>query len=78
MLEARNRAFHHMLVNGVEVEFREVEGRVRGDVVRVLDFERPDNNDWLAVNQFTVSESSNTRRPDGCFSSTACPWASSN
>lgn len=39
-----------MLVNGVEVEYREGEGRVRGDVVRVLDFETPDRNDWLAVN----------------------------
>ena len=63
-LEARNRAFHRMLVNGVEVEYREGEGRVRGDVVRVLDFETPDRNDWLAVNQFTVSENRNTRRPD--------------
>ena len=63
-LEARNRAFHRMLVNGVEVEYREGEGRVRGDVVKVLDFERPDRNDWLAINQFTVSENRNTRRPD--------------
>ena len=63
-LEVRNRAFHRMLVNGVEVEYREGEGRVRGDVVRVLDFETPDRNDWLAVNQFTVSENRNTRRPD--------------
>ena len=51
-------------MNGVEVEYREGEGRVRGDVVRVLDFETPDRNDWLAVNQFTVSENRNTRRPD--------------
>ena len=62
--EARNRAFHRMLVNGVEVEYREGEDRVRGNVVRVLDFERPYNNDWLAVNQFTVTEDQNTRRPD--------------
>ena len=63
-LEARNRAFHRMLVNGVEVEYREGVGRVRGDVVKVLDFERPDRNDWLAISQFTVSENRNTRRPD--------------
>ena len=62
--EARNRAFHWMLVNGVEIEYREGEGRVRGDVARVLDFERPNNNDWLAANQFTVTEDRNTRRPD--------------
>ena len=63
-LEARNRAFHRMLVNGVEVEYREAEGRVRGDLVRVIDFDEPANNDWLAVNQFTVTEDQSTRRPD--------------
>ena len=63
-LEARNREFHRMLVNGVEVEYREAEGRVRGDQVRVIDFDGPANNDWLAVNQFTVTEDRNTRRPD--------------
>ena len=63
-LEARNRAFHRMLVNGVEVEYREANGRVRGDQVRVIDFDNPAANDWLAVNQFTVTENQNTRRPD--------------
>ena len=63
-LEARNREFHWMLVNGVEVEYREAGGGVRGDQARVLDFENPTNNDWLAVNQFTVTEDQNTRRPD--------------
>ena len=63
-LEARNRAFHRMLVNGVEVEYRDSDGRVRGDQVRVIDFETPANNDWLAINQFTVTEDRNTRRPD--------------
>ena len=29
-----------------------------------VDFENPANNDWLAVNQFTVTEHKNTRRPD--------------
>ena len=63
-LGARNRAFHRMLVNGVEIEYREAGGRVRGDLVRVIDFDRPSNNDWLAVNQLTVTENRNTRRPD--------------
>ena len=31
---------------------------------RVIDFSEPDNNDWLAVNQFTVAENKHTRRPD--------------
>ncbi len=62
--EARNRAFHRMLVNGVTVEYRDTGGRVRGDQVRVIDFDDFSNNDWLAVNQFTVTEDRNTRRPD--------------
>ena len=63
-LEARNREFHRMLVNGVEIEYRESGGQVRGDLVRVIDFDEPANNDLLAVNQFTVTENRNTRRPD--------------
>ena len=70
-LEARNRAFHRMLVNGVEIEYRDAEGRVRGDQVRVIDFDNPAGNDWLAVNQFTVTKDlselragGNKRRPD--------------
>ena len=63
-LEARNRAFHRMLVNGVEIEYRDAEGRVIGGQVQVIDFENPAKNDWLAVNQFSVTENRNTRRPD--------------
>ena len=63
-LEARNRSFHRMLVEGVTVEYRAGGGAIRGAQVRVLDFDYPSNNDWLAVNQFTVTESGNTRRPD--------------
>ena len=63
-LEGRNRAFHRMLVNGVTVEYREGEGRVRGDQVRVIDFDDFSKNDWLAVNQFAVTEDRYSRRPD--------------
>ena len=63
-LEARNRAFHRMLVDGVEIEYRDSDGRMRGDQVRVIGFESRDNNDWLAVNQLTVTEDRSTRRPD--------------
>ncbi len=62
--ETRNRAFHRMLVEGVTVEYRSVDGTVSGAQARVIDFEHPANNDWLAVNQFTVTENKNTRRPD--------------
>ena len=63
-LAARNRAFHRMLVWGVEVEYRTAEGAIRGAQAQVVDFDRPSANDWLAVNQFTVTENKHTHRPD--------------
>ena len=63
-LEARNRAFHRMVVDGVTVEHVDTDGAIRGAQVRVLDFDEPEANDWLAVNQFTVVESKHERRPD--------------
>ncbi len=59
-----NREVHRMLVRGVEVEYRTNDGAIAGDQARVLDFDRPDNNDWVAVNQFTVAEGQHNRRPD--------------
>ena len=63
-LEARNRDFHRMLVAGVTVEYVDANGRVRGAQVCVPDFDEPESNDWLAVNQFTVVENRHERRPD--------------
>jgi type I restriction enzyme, R subunit len=60
----RNRAVHHMLMDGVTVEYRRKDGLIAGAQTRVIDFDDPDNNDWLAVNQFTVAEGEHTRRPD--------------
>ena len=62
--EARNRAFHRMLVDGVTVEYRTDDGAIRGAQARVVDFEEAEANDWLAVNQFTVTEGQSTRRAD--------------
>lgn len=62
-----NRHFHKLLTYGVPVTYREegqVDGQERGDFVRLLDFETPANNDWLAVNQFTIAGPRHTRRPD--------------
>ena len=53
-----------MLANGVEVEYRRGDGSIRGASVRLIDFDNPDNNDWLVVNQFTVEEGQHNRRPD--------------
>ena len=63
-LISNNRAFHRMLRDGVPVEYRRKEGSIAGDQVRLIDFDNPDANDWLAVNQFTVIEGQNNRRPD--------------
>jgi type I restriction enzyme, R subunit len=61
---ARNEAFHRMLVDGVNVEYRRPEGSIAGAQARLIDFDEPANNDWLAVNQFTVVENSHNRRAD--------------
>jgi type I restriction enzyme R subunit len=63
-LVGRNHAVHRMLVDGVTVEYRRKDGSITGAQARVIDFDSADNNDWVAVNQFTVSEGHNTRRPD--------------
>ena len=63
-LEVRNRAFHRMLVEGVGVEYRTADGAVRGAQARVIDFDHSANNDFLAVNQFTVVENKRQRRAD--------------
>ena len=63
-LESRNRALHRMCTGGVTVEYRDGAGRVRGAQARPIDFREPSNNDWLAVNQFTVVEDGRERRPD--------------
>ncbi|MGH7481793.1 MAG: type I restriction endonuclease subunit R [Longimicrobiales bacterium] len=63
-LETRNRALHRMLVEGVTVEFRREDGSIGGAQARVLDFDDIAGNDWLAVNQFAVSEDRHVRRPD--------------
>ena len=63
-LVANNRKFHHRLCDGVQIEYRRADGSVAGDLVRLIDFDDPANNDWLAVNQFTVIEGQHNRRPD--------------
>src|SRR5208337_879351 len=48
----------------VEIEYRRADGTIAGDRVRLIDFERPERNDFVAVNQFTVIEGQHNRRPD--------------
>ncbi|MBX3372592.1 MAG: type I restriction endonuclease subunit R [Phycisphaeraceae bacterium] len=64
---ARNRVFQRLLVDGVTVEEKRQDGFIGGVIVRLVDFDEPDNNDWLAVNQFTVTAggtNGHNRRPD--------------
>ena len=46
------------------VEYQRKDGSIGGDLVRVLDYDNPENNEFLAVNQFTVVEDGHERRPD--------------
>lgn len=61
---AENLRFHELLTKGVAVEYRNAEGEVRNALAWLVDFDTPENNDWLAVNQYTVIEAGRNRRPD--------------
>lgn len=63
VLLTANRHFHKLLVNGVPVQYQK-DGETRGDFVRLVDWQDPENNDWVAVNQFTIKGPRHTRRPD--------------
>ena len=64
LLVLDNRRLHRLLVDGVEVEYTGSDGNIVGDRLRLIDFADAANNDWLAVNQFTVVEGDRKRRPD--------------
>ena len=63
-LVEENRRLHRLIVEGVDVEFHAEDGTIRGDKVRLVDFDEPDANDWLVVDQMVVIESGRNRRPD--------------
>jgi len=63
VLLTANRHFHKLLINGVLVQYQK-DGETRGDFVRLVDWQYPENNDWIAVNQFTIKGPRHTRRPD--------------
>jgi type I restriction enzyme, R subunit len=63
-LVEENRRLHKLMVEGVDVEFYGEDGMIRGDKVRLIDFDDLGSNDWLATGQFTVIEGSINRRPD--------------
>lgn len=59
----RNRSVHRLLLSGMPVEFV-VGDQKKTDWVQFVDFANPDNNDFLVVNQFTITGSKQPRRPD--------------
>lgn len=59
-----NRRIHRLLVDGVDVEYRRPDGSIKGDKVRLIDFENVSNNVFTVTNQFTVVEGGYNRRPD--------------
>lgn len=63
-LVEENRRLHKLMVEGVDIEFYSEDGTIRGDKVRLIDFDDLAANDWLATGQFTVIEGSINRRPD--------------
>ncbi|HDF3444926.1 TPA: type I restriction endonuclease subunit R [Staphylococcus aureus] len=59
-----NLTFHENLINGIEIEDYDDEGQSIVEIVKIVDFEHPQNNDFLAVNQLTVVNGDYTKRPD--------------
>ena len=62
-LLANNEAFHRMLTEGIPVSVHK-DGSERGELVWLVDFDNPQNNDFTVVNQFTVIENNHNKRPD--------------
>ncbi len=62
-LIANNEAFHRMLTEGINVTYQK-NGQSRGDLVWLIDFKNPGNNDFLALNQYTIIENRVNKRPD--------------
>jgi type I restriction enzyme R subunit len=62
-LLGNNETFHRLLTEGIPVTKR-IQGDDRGDRVWLIDFSDPLNNEFLVVNQFTVVENHQKKRPD--------------
>lgn len=58
-----NRRLHKLLVDGVAVQYMQADGTIKNDIAWIIDWANQ-KNDWMAVNQFTVIEERNNRRPD--------------
>ncbi len=63
-LVEENRRLHGLLTDGLRLEARRDDGSLGYEQVRLIDFDNPEANDWLAVRQFTVIQNEYTRRAD--------------
>jgi type I restriction enzyme R subunit len=63
VLIKNNHAFHRYLLEGVKVEYQEG-GEDKVDHVRLVDFSKVEKNQFLVVNQFTITGTKGNRRPD--------------
>ncbi|WP_295431852.1 HsdR family type I site-specific deoxyribonuclease [uncultured Thiodictyon sp.] len=61
---AANRAFDDLIRNGVQVEFKDAQGRTRTERVKIIDFANPAANQFLAVSQLWILGERGYRRPD--------------
>lgn len=59
-----NRRLHKLMVEGVDVEYYANDDTLTAGKVALIDYEHPEQNDWLAVSQFVVISGQNNRRPD--------------
>ena len=57
-------ACHDLLLTGVRVSYRDAVGAERDALARLVDFDEPGRNEFLAVNQFTIITGQKNRRPD--------------
>jgi type I restriction enzyme R subunit len=59
-----NRRLHRLITEGVDVEYYADDGTLTTGKVSLINFEQPEQNDWLAVSQFVVIAGQYNRRPD--------------
>lgn len=58
-----NEEFHRFLVEKVKIPYQQ-NGYERSHEVALIDFENPTNNQFLVVNQYTIIENNQNKRPD--------------
>jgi type I restriction enzyme R subunit len=74
-LEAANREVYRLLKEGIPVSIPDREhGGQKTERLRIIDWEHPENNDFLLISQFSVTGSLYTCRPDLVGFVNGLPW----